>query len=242
MGHGFPDFSQTSGAKTIYQLTDMAELAARLGSIVTFDRRGDVVFIDSFENDLLPWQTVVSGDDSSVDLSLVYKKSGSFSARLNPHNDPGNYASIYRRVALPSSYKFGFEASISFKTAEDYVKLSMIFAYNGEYHSFRVRYAPATGLIEVYDGDTGFVEVTNANITPTDRYHFTTFKLVVDLENDKYVRLLVSEETIDLSAYESYIEPAADKSFLMVEVTGYTTHIAGSSLYVDDVIVTQNEP
>jgi len=52
MAHGTPDWGVTASKKTIYSLHDMGELAVRLGSIVSFDRRGDVIFSDSFQNGL----------------------------------------------------------------------------------------------------------------------------------------------------------------------------------------------
>jgi len=56
VAHGTPDWGVTAGARTVYQMTDLGELAVRLGSIVTHDRRGDVIFLEDFEEGMGRWR------------------------------------------------------------------------------------------------------------------------------------------------------------------------------------------
>ena len=57
MTHGVQDFGASSGQNSTYGLTDLGELAVRLGSPVSFDRRGDVVMMETFEDGLDAWVT-----------------------------------------------------------------------------------------------------------------------------------------------------------------------------------------
>ncbi|GAI56753.1 unnamed protein product, partial [marine sediment metagenome] len=80
MAHGQPDFGMYQIAKTIYRLADMGELAVRLGSIVTHDRRGDVIWMDNFDSGIAKWYQFASDDDGLVEWSAERSRSGGFSA------------------------------------------------------------------------------------------------------------------------------------------------------------------
>ena len=82
MAHGTPDWGVTAGAVTTYQVTDLGELAVRLGSPISHDRRGDVIWWDDFECTLNKWQTVANGAGSSVALSDARARNGRYSALL----------------------------------------------------------------------------------------------------------------------------------------------------------------
>ena len=55
MAHGAPDWFGTTPQGMVHRVADLAELAARLGSPDVFDRRGNVLFMDSFENGQNNW-------------------------------------------------------------------------------------------------------------------------------------------------------------------------------------------
>ena len=55
MAHGHPDYGGAAPLATVYTLQDLAELAARLGSIDVFDRRGNVLLLDDFESGIKKW-------------------------------------------------------------------------------------------------------------------------------------------------------------------------------------------
>ena len=63
-----PDYGRLSAQATVFPVTDLGELAARLGSIVSHDRRGDVIWLDGFEDGLDKWQPTTSGSGAAVDL------------------------------------------------------------------------------------------------------------------------------------------------------------------------------
>ena len=55
MGHGYPDYGTQGPVSTVHSIQDLGELAVRLGSIVTFDRRGNVLWLDGFDSGIGAW-------------------------------------------------------------------------------------------------------------------------------------------------------------------------------------------
>lgn len=62
MPRGMPDWGEYSPQEVVSKLLDNAELAARLGSPVLFDRRGTVIFMDDFNCGVNHWDTVTKGN------------------------------------------------------------------------------------------------------------------------------------------------------------------------------------
>ena len=59
MPRGQADFGQYAVKEVSASISDMGEVAARLGSIDIYDKRGDVVFFDNFEGAFLRWNRSV---------------------------------------------------------------------------------------------------------------------------------------------------------------------------------------
>ncbi|GAI16225.1 unnamed protein product, partial [marine sediment metagenome] len=111
MTHGGPDWGTPGPLKTIYTLEDMAELVARLGSIVTFDRRGNIIWLDDFEGTLGKWGIETEGAGYSAQLSAEAARSGGFSAKLISPDDEEDRIGLKRWFPLPVESNIGFEFS-----------------------------------------------------------------------------------------------------------------------------------
>jgi len=71
---------------------------------------------------------------------------------------------------------------------------------------------------------------------------FHIFKLVADFENQVYERLVVDNETYDLSSYDAYSFTSGDCPNVRVDVLLYSETGYNGFSYVDDIILKQNEP
>jgi len=242
MAHGTPDFSQTSGVNTVYQLTDMGELAARLGSIVTFDRRGDVLLLEDFESGLSPWQIKIDGANSKVCLSLESKYGGRFSCKLTADAAVGKYALIFRPFTLPSYSKYGFEYACAFASHAECVQTRLIITREATSYVYSIRYFPETGIIMVETAEDVWETIDESYIMPRDTYHFIQFKLVIDSIGDKFVRFILSGKTVNLSNYSPWTAVDPYSNCGLVEVKVYAEEDFDNYIYLDNLIVTQNEP
>jgi hypothetical protein len=242
MSHGTPDWGLTAGTVTTYQLTDLAELAARLGSIVAFDRRGEAIFLEDFRDGVGRWIAANAGDDGTLTLSALYSRSGPFSALLTPSSAGFYYVRAEHYLSLLQSSPFGLETS--FSRADDVASLELELEHvaGGVGHSYTVRYDGPTGELRVYNSGTGFVTIATPGILLANATVFHAMKLVVNLALNTYERVILADTEYPLSGYTPESGPSILAPFIGAYVLAEDLTGAQTPVYLDDVILTQNEP
>lgn len=242
MPRDLPDWGALTAQKTVYEITDLGELAARLGSPVTFDRRGDVILVDSFEDGLNRVRTLSIGTGATVDLTMEKARSGLFAARLVAGSDSTRWSLIEHGVPFRRLGRIGHEASFVFDTHLEYIMWSFEGYSGSHYYNTVIRYYLDGQELRLVDEN--LAEQTFASGVPlgAEATAFHTVKIVVDLETEQYVRLLLDGTVYDLSDYGFYV--VADATAPIIEGRVGVKGDAGTNsvLLVDDVILTENEP
>lgn len=242
MPRDLPDWGAQSAQKTVYEVTDLGELAARLGSIVTHDRRGDVIWLDDFENGLGKWATIESGTGAVVDLSIVRARNGLFSVRLLAGSTGDRSAQIERSLPFPVESPMGVEFSFQYDQDIDNLQLIVI-AYDG---TNATRYAitiSATDDNISYDDDGGVSQESTPGVGLTQVVTvFHTAKLIFNMENDEYVRLVLDNVVHLLTNIAAQVSVDATLPSLKITIINVGRAANNDLVRVDDVIVTQNEP
>lgn len=243
MPHGHPDYGPASPVSTVYSVQDMAELAARLGSIVTFDRRGNVVFMDDFAGGLAKLgDTDIGGAQGVIDISNAHAYHGAFSCRIVAHPETGSSMTYY--LPYPILSRMGFE--FSWLREDQY--LEWVFLHirlmDGTNSWDAQVYWNATNLTwYVYDGVLGDFRA----LSPTVDYDiampaFNHTKLVIDYVTKKYVRLLVNEIVFDLAGTSLQTFGEDENAKIWCTIENESDGPQASTIYLDRVIITQNEP
>jgi hypothetical protein len=109
-------------------------------------------------------------------------------------------------------------------------------------HYTSLRYIPNTDKLQYYDS-AGQWQDLDDDLPLTEEYPiFHTVKMVVDLSTRKYVRVILNNIEYDMSALSYYGYPNFEspkcEHYVFIQ-TGVNDNL---SVYIDDVIVTQNEP
>jgi len=242
-GIGLPDYAQAKPVGSVpvgpvYTSTDIAELAARQDSPDTFDRHGNVVFIDGFEDGIGKWLADLI-DGGSLTWEHIPSRSGGFAAKLT--TDPAPWAMLGMMVLRPFPVlsNIGFEFSCSFDNniggIEFYGAL-----YDGTYwHTPYLMYW--TNINQWFYHDEAMVP---HGLKPTvnlgsDIVH--SIKFVADYIGGEYVRLIVNDITYDLSGLRYRRLADAWGPFLYLGIYTYNNGAIGVA-HIDDVIITYNEP
>jgi len=240
--HGFPDYGQTAGQSVVYPLLDVGEAAARLGSIVTYDRRGDVVWFDDFEHSLRKWESTLGGLGARADISLAIQRHGDFSVLLCSGATDPFFSQIGTRVYLPGLTRCGFEASFAIANLTDRVTLTLVIYTGSRVLWGAVQWAINGQLHQYLDADGVWQTLAINQVPYVGSHAFHTMKLVIDPDSEEYTRIL-----IDGAVYEPATPGviAADNS-TPAQINPFITNIGFTPMtryvYVDDVIITQNEP
>jgi len=242
MAHGTPDYGPTAALKTVYTALDLAELAARLGSPVTFDRRGNVIWFDDFSGSLCNWKRALYGDDSSAEITNLHSRSGAFSVECIAEATINRYAGLTNTRAVPVLSRIGFELSFSMCDNNWWLELLTVLQTPTEYHEANVYWDESTKKLNYYGNDLLYHEFGPAIPLEYDLYAFNTLKVVVDYVNHKYVRALLNSVAVDMSTYDYRYIVAPATPYLHFSIHNRTREAAVKTMYLDDVIITQNEP
>ena len=242
MAHGTPDWNITNAAATVFRVDDVGEAAVRLGAIDRFDRRGDVLFMDGFEDGLGKWATNFGGASSIVATTVLYGRSGAWSALMTQDPAGGSFSQMTHYEPFPVLSRMAVEFSYSVPDSTGSVELTVT-VYDGvqrtvydvllDYQAGHIQYTNSAGVLTTIAG--AVVPVAGPAL-------FHTVKLVFDATARVYVRLLVNNQAIDLPLFGAWVQGAANIGRLQVLIQNHGRAGFTDTIYVDDVIITQNEP
>ncbi|MBC8446019.1 MAG: hypothetical protein H8D74_02345 [Chloroflexi bacterium] len=226
----------------ISSVTDLGELAVRLGSIVSFDRRGDVVFLDSFEDGVVKWKTTAAGVGAAVASDATRARNGAKSAKLTTGSSDPYTAEITHYSPFPLLSKFGVEVHTTISDDLSALYLTLDIFDGSDIIRAQVAYEPSTNKLYYQNSAGAMVELASGvNLYAYD-YLFHAFKLVVDGVGEEYVRLIVDGNEYSLADIAVRKAANATDAHLEVTITAVGDSGGNYSIYVDDVIITQNEP
>jgi len=242
MAHGQPDFSATSPKKTVYSLSDMAELAARLGSIVTLDRRGDIVWIEDFSHSLVNWASEAPLGTPAAIVTTRTLTSG-YSVKLEADTPGAAYARITRYSPLPVNTHMGIEFAFMIESQVDYVDL-LLAIYDGLVtNEIAARVDRTLSLIQYENDAFGWGTLGTKKLLHNDPcWHH--IKLVFDIEARQYMRMIVDNTEYDMAGipFNSLAAVGSPQSLstkIQISAVGSVSEPIG---YIANVICTQNEP
>lgn len=240
MPHGGPDWGTEGPLGTIFTIQDLGELAARLMSPDTFIRTGNVTFIDNFDSGIEPWWVGGGPVGWAGRWCPDQHRSGGFSLELTTKAEAGAKANAYRYFPYPSKSRLGIEMHFN--------------------HNYRVKQAEF--LTEIYDGENlyeAYIQLVDTrwqywgddhawhDLTPTTDLMtdimFHAFKLVFDLTTKKFVSLIIDTTVFDLSTYKMYsVGSGLPPSFYIYYQITAMAFDEKAQAWIDDLILTQNEP
>lgn len=242
MAHGTPDWAEIAPKKTVYATIDLAELAARLGSIVTFDRRGDVIFLDSFEGGIEKWGHFLYGDGAAIEWTSKEARSGAFSCKMTTGKDDDQAATLQGETPYPVLSKLGMEVSFSCLETLNIFQIQFEVTPWPNLTLGGLQYLPPSNTLKYQDEDGNWQNLDTDLSHFAFTRNFNTMKIVTDPLNHKYVRAIFNNNSYDMSTLtlapaRSAIAPCLRR---WIRVEGPA--LANITSYVDDVIITQNEP
>ena len=241
MVHTLPDYTTKYKMATVFSNLDDAELAARLGSCNTFDRRGTTIWMDGFEHAILTWNNDGIGAGGSAALSTAAARNGDTSCKIVTGAVAGNEWYIQKRGNYPALSQIGCETSLCIISNDGLYEIHLHIRSTGGLYRGAVRYKKSDNTWYVMDAGGVFRAVSAEGEVSDDTYHFTTAKLVIDYDTKKYVRLMVADNTWDISAYTMRYQPLGGIPYIGVQLRCEAETNNAVTVYVDDVIVTQDE-
>lgn len=242
MPHGTPDWGLVGPKTTTFGLDDLGEHAVRLGSPHLWDRRGDVVYWSVFAGGLEAMGPYLIGASCSVHLATGHSRQGAYSVGLASDGLAECTEGLSIQLPFPTASRAGFEYSFCYRDIADQFYHQMTWNDRTNLYVAFVRWSPAGGNLDCWV-EPGAWETFAAGIT-----HYTgfqpncTWKVVVDLAKNRYVRTILNESEYDMGNREPQWNLMPGNPRLRWDILVNRALGSDHTLYVDSVIVTQNEP
>lgn len=240
MPRGMPDWGEYSPQEVVSKLLDNAELAARLGSPVLFDRRGTVIFMDDFNCGVNHWNTVTEGN-LKIYPSAKNPFIGGYSLAFYDDGLTGMYPYISISVPFITQSNIGAEGVFSLQNANAVCMITILFIYQGISKGFSLIYDRTINKINVLTVNKTLIPIQSGVSVPVGSHTWFTMKLVVDPVNGKYVRARFNDKTLDLSSYNCYSETSTEADSLYVNFVLGASIAQETTNYLGYAIITQNE-
>lgn len=242
MVHGLPDGALSGKGETIFSMFDAGELAVRLGSIVSFNREGNVIFLDDFSHTLSAWVETTTGGIADVYPVCNPTMHGGIAILLKTGAAEDTWAEINHILYYPGGASIGLEVSFVPVPEMKYLFLRGLFFDGDNVLRFRVRYNHENGELRVYTDEDTYAWVATPGIQREGYGCFVTMKLVGNIVTKKYTRIIFNGEEYDASTFPIYEEPDDESRSMAVLLRAVASDAGSAEVVVDNVIVTQNEP
>jgi hypothetical protein len=225
---------------------DLAELAVRLGSKYSYDRRGNVLSIEDFEDTTEKYQKHYSGTGAAAARSTDYAHVGNYSIKLTAGSDELQMAGISKWHTFPRETKLGYLAWWNYISSSpeklDYIIIEPYIYTGRELYLPALKYDLADETMSVRTGLSTYEVVKSGLEYLHAATLFHPLKLVFDWANKIYLRAYFEEKEIDLSAYSIYGYTLAYPAHTIWYFSAYSVSGQNAIVYLDDIVITEGEP
>jgi len=239
---GQQDYGAMAAKEVSASVSDMGEVAARLGSIVTYDKRGDVVDFDNFEEPVLKWNASTPHAGCAIYLDSAIAKSGSQSVKLVTPDIASAPTALGKYFPLVGSKQLGLEVSWCQLTEQTDLRIWLQYFTGAKLLTAAVRLDLTAGKIYLFT-PSGVWKDIEVHLAPLDiGFAFSTLKLVADFNAKYYKRLLLANAEKDLSSEAMWEQANSATAGTATTFQLINQDALGGYVWIDDVIWTQAEP
>jgi hypothetical protein len=219
----------------------LAELATRLGSVVSYERRGQVLLMEDFSNGLGFYTTAADGT-GTVALSPEKYLRGGYSVKLSPQSAIGNTCTLSGKTgSIPVGQRVGIGIWLSYVAGLESVKLVLIIGDGTNQNIARVELEYSTGKVYAYTGTVTRTQVGTFDVDSVTLGSFRFLKYVINLSTGAYVRVIVDDLQLDASAV-SFQQSATSVKYCSFSIIVRSDGTRYGPIYIGAVILTSVEP
>jgi hypothetical protein len=242
MPRGTPDWGTGASGDTVAPVVDFGEVVARLGGISLVDRRGKCVWYDRFENGTGKWGSILNGAGAAFGWSNVISRAGMYSAQLITGSNGDRSAEMQAKFPCFAKKRFGVECAFA---ADQYVEEVQIAS---QYYDTDATIRGAIALrfltkeVVYYKPDDTWGNLESFGSIYHEETAFNVVKLVIDFSEVLYTRAIInfSDSPMGVVPYSGFYTGGA--YYLLITIKAIGASGRNASVYVDDVLVTVDEP
>ena len=242
MPRGQPDYGMYASKTASASVSDMGEVASRLGSIDTYDKRGDVIYLDDFEAPVLKaeYDESVAGGSAILDSENV--KTQAQSVKLTSPAGAGESCTLRFPVVVQAALQMGAEIHFSNLSTNCFLAWEIAWATGALFYLANIKLDPVANKLYYYDSTGAYQELDDIE-TPRQKPHlFHVLKLVADFDSGQYTRLQYDNREYDLTAYAMQVSALVVSPYIPCLLTLHNLGALAGEVWLDNFILTQAEP
>ncbi len=242
MAHGTRDYGVGAPASTIYIVQDLAELAARIGSVDTFDRRGNIIWVTNFDDGIHGWLKEANQELSTLSWSAESARTGSFCMKVIMALPRTSWVKASYRLPILVFSKAGAEFCFDCQFGMTRFRIRHQLNDGKRIHEAGVEWNAAEGTMNYY-GTDGYWHVLEPPYPLKREAHlYHTAKLVIDPATGKYVRFILDNAFWPMEDLSYFRDTDPSPPCIIPSIEFLAEIGAAVVAYVNHVITTQNEP
>lgn len=218
-----------------------AELAARLGSQISYDWRGKIVLVTDFARGLGGIYTRSIGTGGKVFLDPTKHLSGGYSVKMVGGSAWEYIASLYIGLDIPPTTRAGFCIRWTSDTALVYLEIQL-HIYDGTTHHRGAIRISVNDLELQYQDSAGDWQKLDDFTPVLSGYAWQSLKLVIDTTTDTYIRALIGNTEHDMSAIAIYTNASATAPHIEAWVRLHSESGSNRYAWIDSLALTVAEP
>jgi hypothetical protein len=241
MAHGAPDWFGRTPQGLVHRVADEAELAVRLGAFDLFDRRGNVLFQDSFENGLEGWVINLSGGVADIYPVMTPVRTGALAVGIYTDALADAASGVRREFGLPLISRMGSEIAFMLDDNTMDVLLWLQVVTSTWWWSYAARWRQNLGVLSVYNDAGAWQTVATPGMLNEATPTWYVIKLVCDPVNGRYTRLILNAVEYDISTIIPWNFASVQPPFCRCWIQASSSIAASREIVIDDFILTMNE-
>lgn len=242
MPHGKPDWGVDWTPRTVWGIEDLGEHAVRLKSPHLWDRRGDVLYATDFREGLGMFHTDFAGTGAGVQLVTGNSRQGAYSAMLQAGSDDDHFAYLHLAFPFQVQSAVGLEFSFSVADWTSAIRVEIVWYDGTNERTALVEYDHVNTQLSYYHEPAGWtVFDADVDLNECTRPEHT-MKLVASMVTNRYLRFMLDNQTYTVFDHpvDEFLDNRSPYWYFVIWHFGVLLHTP--RCFVDNVIVTQNEP
>jgi len=241
MPHGTRDDANVEIDVDQYRLDDMAELAARLGSIVTMERSGRVLFAESFEAGSGAWEIATPGIGAEGVVLSTPTFQGGLAFKLTAGTGAGAVSICRKRIPAFAWNSLGLAAMFTVDGDLSYLDWQ-VRVYTGELlRVWTIRYDPTRKALRYLSSGGPMIDFADVGTLNTSSHAFHSIKLVVETQARSYTRCYFDGVYYDLADYQSTQVANLEQPRLDFSAWVFGDTLLDTAVVIDNVVLTFDE-
>ncbi len=237
-----PDYSKYLPGSVRFSLQDMGELAVRLGSIDTYDRRGEVVLLDDGSNGLGGYSVLPPSGIVGAFVTTELAGKGGYSIHIVTGAVADDYFELLKQTPMPVSKRNGMEVSFFLNSFFKYYDLILYSPKDGRLYAAGIRITRSPASLSYLTTAGAWTQFATLASGVTSSGLTSILKFVVDFETGYYIRVLFGGTTYDLSTATVQNVSASNNQVLLFTIGLYSRGGGNATSYMVHTIITANEP